>query len=149
MACILLNIIQMSLNQENLSPSFILFLTLTGWIFTAIFLMECILKLTAYGETYFNNSWNQFDFVVVISSIFDLIISFLDTIEVDLSSLSSLTQLARIARILRVTRILKLAGKDPGLQAILQTIQFSIPSLVNVGTLLILIYFMFAIIGNF
>jgi len=92
-----------------------LFLDLTGWVFTFIFLVECVLKLIAYGKTYFNNSWNKFDFMVVGSSLFDLLITFLDTIEVDLSTLSSLTQLARIARILRVTRILKLAGKDPGL----------------------------------
>lgn len=69
----------------------ILFLDLTGWIFTAIFFIECVLKLIAYGKTYFNNSWNQFDFVVVSSSLFDLIITFLDTIDVDLSTLSSLT----------------------------------------------------------
>ena len=50
---------------------------------------------------------------------------------------------------MRVTRILKLAGKKAGLQAILQTIQFSIPSLMNVVTLLILIFFMFSIMGNF
>jgi hypothetical protein len=105
----------MSLVQENLTPSMTLFLEVSGWFFTAIFLVECVLKLTAYGKTYFNNSWNKFDFVVVSSSIFDLIITFLDTIDADLSTLSSLTQLARIARILRVTRILKLAGKDPGL----------------------------------
>jgi len=96
-----------------------MFLEISGWFFTSVFLVECIFKLIAYGKTYFNNSWNKFDFVVVSSSIFDLIITFLDTIDVDLSTLSSLTQLARIARILRVTRILKLAGKDEGLQAIL------------------------------
>jgi len=28
-------------------------------------------------------------------------------------------------------------------------VQFSIPSLANVGTLLMLIYFMFAVLGNF
>jgi len=109
----------MSLVQENLTPTMTAFLVVSGWFFTAIFFVECLLKLTAYGKTYFNNSWNKFDFIVVSSSIFDLIITFLDTIAVDLSTLSSLTQLARIARILRVTRILKLAGKDPGLQAIL------------------------------
>lgn len=81
----------MSLNSENLTPSFAFFLNFTGYIFTAIFLVECVLKLIAYGKTYFNNSWNKFDFVVVSSSIFDLLITFLDTIEVDLSTLSSLT----------------------------------------------------------
>ena len=50
---------------------------------------------------------------------------------------------------MRVTRILKLAGKNPGLLAILETIQYSIPSLMNVATLLILIFFMFSVLGNF
>lgn len=50
---------------------------------------------------------------------------------------------------LRVTRILRLAGKAEGLQAILQTITFSIPALMNVFLLLMLIYFMFSVLGNF
>lgn len=55
----------------------------------------------------------------------------------------------KLARILRVTRIVKLAGKAPNLQAIIQTIQFSIPALVNVLFLLLLFFFMFSILGNF
>lgn len=48
-------------------------------------------------------------------------------------------------RVLRVTRLLKFAA---GLQAIIQTIMFSIPSLGNVFMLLMLIFFMFAVSGN-
>jgi len=58
-------------------------------------------------------------------------------------------QLARVMRVLRVTRILRLAGKAEGLQAILQTIMFSIPALMNVFALLLLIYFMMSVLGNF
>jgi len=122
MVCIVLNIVQMALNAENMSPFKIALLDFAGHVFTVIFLGECILKLIAYRKTYFKNSWNQFDFVVVSSSIFDIFMQLLENIEADLSALSSLTQLARVARIMRVTRILKLAGKDPGLQAILQTV---------------------------
>jgi len=43
----------------------------------------------------------------------------------------------------------RLAGKAKNLQAIIQTVQFSIPSLGNVFLLLVLIFFMFAILGNF
>ena len=46
----------------------------------------------------------------------------------------------RVLRVLRVTRIIKLAGKQEGLQAIIQTIVFSLPSLLNVVILLGLIY---------
>lgn len=52
-------------------------------------------------------------------------------------------------RVLRVTRVLRLAGKAEGLQAIIQTIMFSIPALVNVFMLLMLIFFMFSIMGVF
>lgn len=52
-------------------------------------------------------------------------------------------------RVLRVARILRLAGKAEGLQAILQTITFSIPALGNVFTLLMLIYFMMSVLANF
>ena len=58
-------------------------------------------------------------------------------------------QIARVMRVLRVTRILRLAGKAEGLQAILQTIMFSIPALANVFTLLMLIYFMMSVLANF
>ena len=50
---------------------------------------------------------------------------------------------------LRVLRVVRLAGKAENLQAIIQTVQFSIPSLMNVFLLLVLIFFMFAILGNF
>lgn len=58
-------------------------------------------------------------------------------------------QLARVMRVLRVTRVLRLLGKEKGLQAIIQTIMFSIPSLMNVFMLLQLIFFMFSILGVF
>lgn len=118
----------------------------TNWIFTVIFISEATLKLIAYGRKYFNNSWNQFDFFVVTASIFDILLSFVGE---GIEFLSIGPQLARVMRVLRVTRILRLAGKAEGLQAILQTIMFSIPALMNVFTLLVLIYFMMSVLGNF
>lgn len=46
----------------------------TNYVFTIIFLIEAILKLIAFGGSYFNNSWNKFDFFVVVSSIFDVLL---------------------------------------------------------------------------
>ena len=48
----------MAANQENLTPEVIYFLEFSGYIFSTIFLMECVFKLFAYGDTYFKNSWN-------------------------------------------------------------------------------------------
>ena len=49
---------------------------------------------------------------------------------------------------LRVSRLFRLLNKYPGLQALLSTIQFSLPALLNVFALLLLIYFIFSILGT-
>lgn len=67
----------------------------------------------------------------------------------DSAFINQLSKNAKLLRIARVARILRLAGKAKGLQAILQTIFFSLPALGNVALLLSLIYFMLAIVANF
>ena len=49
---------------------------------------------------------------------------------------------------LRVSRVLRLAGKYKGLQSLLKTIQMSVSSLINVFLLLMLIFFIMAVLGN-
>ena len=81
----------MAVESENMTVTFSNFLDFTGNIFSIIFFIEMVLKLIAYGDTYFKNSWNKFDFVVVFSSLFDVVIKLLENIEADLAILSSLT----------------------------------------------------------
>jgi hypothetical protein len=53
-------------------------LDFTNYIFTVIFAIEAIFKLIAFGNTYFKNSWNKFDFFVVCASFFDILLKMLD-----------------------------------------------------------------------
>ena len=50
---------------------------------------------------------------------------------------------------MRVTRVVRLASKNEGLQALMQTITLSFGSLINVLLLLMLVLFIFAILGVF
>ena len=95
-------------------------LSVTNYVFTTIFFFEAALKLIAYGKTYFNNTWNKFDFFVVVASIFDVLMEIMGSDS--FSWLSSAPQIARVMRVLRVARIVRLAGKAKNLQAIIQTI---------------------------
>ena len=147
MGVIMLNMFQMALFHIGQTREIEMLLDITNYIFTAIFIMEATLKLIAYGRSYFKNSWNKFDFFVVVASIFDVMMENMG--ENSFDWLKSAPQIARVMRVLRVARIIRLAGKAKNLQAIIQTIQFSIPSLLNVFGLLVLIFFMFAILGNF
>lgn len=91
MSFIVANIIQMALESENMTETEQIWLQSSGYIFTVLFIMEALMKIVAYGDTYFLNAWNKFDFIVVASSIFDILIKMLERIEADLSWLSALT----------------------------------------------------------
>ena len=118
-----------------------------NYSFALVFLIEATLKLIAFRLTYFQSSWNIFDFIIVMGSMIDIIFSTMNTSQ--LTFLRVGPQLVRILRILRVSRLLRLINKYPGLQALIKTIMFSLPSLLSVFFLLMLIFFIFAILGVF
>mmetsp|Transcript_20712 Transcript_20712/g.31742 ORF Transcript_20712/g.31742 Transcript_20712/m.31742 type:complete len:83 (-) Transcript_20712:1422-1670(-) len=79
MSCIILNMIQMACLFEGAGEQVKYALWFSNIIFSIIFIIEAILKLIAFGDSYFENAWNKFDFFVVISSIFDLLLDMMDT----------------------------------------------------------------------
>jgi len=147
MICIVLNMVQMGLTYEGESAEYTLTLLVINYIFTTIFLIEAIMKLIAFRRSYFHSSWNVFDFIVVIGSLVDIVLTNMNTTQ--LSFLRVGPQLVRVLRVLRVSRLLRLINKYPGLQALIKTIMFSLPSLLSVFLLLMLIFFIFAILGVF
>lgn len=45
--------------------------------FTAIFIFEAILKIIGYGSTYFQNTQNLFDFLIIFSSTAEITVDYL------------------------------------------------------------------------
>lgn len=62
----------MAVNYEGSSVQYNSILDYINYFFTAVFALECIFKLIAFGWSYFRNSWNIFDFCVVIASGLDI-----------------------------------------------------------------------------
>jgi hypothetical protein len=80
--------------------------------------------------------------------------SFLDIVMANMSANSLKVirvgpQLARIMRVMRVSRLFKLLNKYKGLQALMQTITFSMPPVINAFALLFLVYFIFSVLAVF
>ena len=145
MAAIFLNMVSMAMNYENCHETYSSALTYANYVFTGIFMAECVFKLFAYGiEAYFSSTWNRFDFFVVMASILDLIIANIDGI--DAAFLKSF-QIIRVLRVLRVTRVLRLVKALKGLEKLIQTLTWSITALANVLLLMIIIFCIFAILG--
>ena len=118
-----------------------------NYFFTGVFIIEAILKLIAFGSGYFQIGWNIFDFCVVCTSLFEIILDNLDSRSMRFLRLGP--QLAKVLRVMRVGRLIRLINRYRGLDALLQTIWFALPAVLNVFSLLMLIYFIFAILGTF
>ena len=69
----------------------------------------------------------------------------------NLKSLRVYPQLARVLKILRITRLFKIMKSKhlEGFNKIIKTLIYSFPALFNVLMLLVLIYFIYSILGVF
>jgi len=102
MIIIIMNSITIAIEYEGSSSTYSEVLKVFNYFFTAIFIIECVLKLLANGiYRYFFVGWNIFDFIVVISSIIDLIIA--NVLGSNVNFIKSL-QIIRVLRVMRVTR---------------------------------------------
>ncbi|XP_077637458.1 sodium channel protein type 5 subunit alpha-like [Lonchura striata] len=111
-----------------------------NYFFVAVFTAECVIKILALRHYYFGSGWNVFDFSVVILSIVSLGVS-----EVFKSFFSP--TVLRTLRLARVGRILRIVRKAKGIRTLLFALLMSLPALVNIGLLLFLIMFIYAIVG--
>ncbi|XP_016118629.1 sodium channel protein type 5 subunit alpha-like, partial [Sinocyclocheilus grahami] len=109
--------------------------------FIVIFTTECIIKLIALRCYFFTVSWNIFDFVVVILSIVGIVLA--DIIEKYFVS----PTLFRVIRLARIGRILRLIRSAKGIRTLLFALMMSLPALFNIGLLLFLVMFIYAIFG--
>ncbi|KAF3860416.1 hypothetical protein F7725_000671 [Dissostichus mawsoni] len=110
-------------------------------IFTVLFTVEMILKLMAFkARGYFGDPWNVFDFIIVIGSVVDVILS-----EVDASENASVS--ITFFRLFRVMRLVKLLNRSEGIRNLLWTFIKSFQALPHVALLIIMLFFIYAVIG--
>ncbi len=103
-----------------------------------IFIVEMILKLIVYRLGYFKDGWNWFDFLIILTSLVS-----------DLAVLSAFRvfRVFRVFRSLKALRSMKMVSTLKHLRVIILAIGRSVPSIAWTGLLLLLIYYIFAIIG--
>ncbi|OMJ69330.1 hypothetical protein SteCoe_32973 [Stentor coeruleus] len=134
---IVMNVLFMSLFSYPIDTKLNDLLALANYVFVAIFTMEMIVKILGLGlRYYFSNNWNRFDCFVTILSLITLQSNF---------GISNATVLRafRMARLFRVVKIFK------GFQVVFNTLILSAPSLINVGTLLLLLWFVYGVAGMY
>ncbi|MEJ1270186.1 hypothetical protein NN561_001007 [Cricetulus griseus] len=141
MAMIALNTVVLMMKYYSAPCTYELALKYLNIAFTMVFSLECVLKVIAFGFlNYFRDTWNIFDFITVIGSITEIILT--DSKLVNTSGFNmSFLKLFRAARLIRLLR------QGYTIRILLWTFVQSFKALPYVCLLIAMLFFIYAIIG--
>jgi hypothetical protein len=144
---ITLNLIQMGLATDNTSGGW----RHVWWIadnwFTAVFLLEAVIKVMAFRAEYFchpkDGKWNSFDASIVLLSVMD---TWVISIFLNPSDEGTSFSPIRLFRMLRLLRMVKMFRMIPDLMMVIIGIASSLRALFWVFCLMTLVLYVFAIV---
>lgn len=132
LALILINAILIGAETyPNLYNQYTALFKMADTILLTLFSIEIILKLSVYKLDYFKSGWNLVDFSVVA-----------------LSLLFMGTNFVSVLRIVRVLRVLRTITAFPSLRRMVQALFLSFPAMGSTFLLLVIIFYIYAIIGT-
>ncbi|XP_045326184.1 voltage-dependent N-type calcium channel subunit alpha-1B isoform X19 [Leopardus geoffroyi] len=140
MAMIALNTVVLMMKFYNAPYEYELMLKCLNIVFTSMFSMECVLKIIAFGVlNYFRDAWNVFDFVTVLGSITDILVT-------EIAETNNFINLSFL-RLFRAARLIKLLRQGYTIRILLWTFVQSFKALPYVCLLIAMLFFIYAIIG--
>uniref|UniRef100_A0A671K9D1 Voltage-dependent T-type calcium channel subunit alpha n=1 Tax=Sinocyclocheilus anshuiensis TaxID=1608454 RepID=A0A671K9D1_9TELE len=145
---IFLNCITIAMERPRIDPSSAerIFLTLSNYIFTAIFVTEMTIKVVALGwcfgeNTYLKSSWNILDGMLVMISVIDILVSMIS------NSGTKILGMLRVLRLLRTLRPLRVISRAPGLKLVVETLMSSLKPIGNIVVICCAFFIIFGILG--
>jgi len=139
MGCIIVNSLVMAMKYFGANDTYEFALQVINFTFGAIFTVEAVMKLLGLGTQYWSDNWNIFDFTIVCGTLLGILLKYAAGIDVG--------SIATVIRTFRVGRIFRLIKSAPTLRKLFSTLVVTLPSLVNIGLLLGLLFFIYAILG--
>ena len=142
---IILSCCTLLIQHNGTSKTYDNILTYVNILFSLLFTIELIIKLLVYKKLYFMNNWNIFDFIIIILSDILAILNILSLINlINIQSLSTVPILLRLFRIFRVLRIFNNFGK---LRALIDSLNYLIPSLCGIFLIILVLLLIYGNIG--
>uniref|UniRef100_A0A4W6CVK1 Calcium voltage-gated channel subunit alpha1 Ib n=1 Tax=Lates calcarifer TaxID=8187 RepID=A0A4W6CVK1_LATCA len=146
LAFIFLNCITVALERPKILQGSLerLFLTISNYIFTAIFVAEMTVKVVSMGlylgETaYLRSSWNILDGFLVFVSLIDIVVS--------MAGGAKILGVLRVLRLLRTLRPLRVISRAPGLKLVVETLITSLKPIGNIVLICCAFFIIFGILG--
>ncbi|XP_070610909.1 voltage-dependent T-type calcium channel subunit alpha-1I [Erythrolamprus reginae] len=148
LAFIFLNCVTIALERPEIEQRSTerIFLTVSNYIFTAIFVAEMTLKVVSLGlyfgeQAYLRSSWNILDGFLVFVSIIDIVVS------VASAGGAKILGVLRVLRLLRTLRPLRVISRAPGLKLVVETLISSLKPIGNIVLICCAFFIIFGILG--
>ncbi|XP_057413249.1 voltage-dependent T-type calcium channel subunit alpha-1I isoform X6 [Balaenoptera acutorostrata] len=148
LAFIFLNCITIALERPQIEAGSTerIFLTVSNYIFTAIFVGEMTLKVVSLGlyfgeQAYLRSSWNVLDGFLVFVSIIDIVVSLAS------AGGAKILGVLRVLRLLRTLRPLRVISRAPGLKLVVETLISSLKPIGNIVLICCAFFIIFGILG--
>ncbi|KAL5266763.1 hypothetical protein ACHWQZ_G003966 [Mnemiopsis leidyi] len=140
MFIIFINTIQLMMPYHGMSRDYETGLETVNAILVAVFTVDIILKLAAYGvkQYFLGGSWNIFDFVVLVGSFIDIMVS---------TWYTDNFMISRLVKMFRAARLIKLLNYGGEMRTLLFVFLKALKSLPHVMFLVMLTFYIYAIIG--
>ncbi|XP_035998402.1 voltage-dependent T-type calcium channel subunit alpha-1G isoform X4 [Fundulus heteroclitus] len=145
---IFLNCITIAMERPRINPTSAerIFLTLSNYIFTAIFVAEMTVKIVALGwffgdKAYLRSSWNILDGMLVMISVVDILVSLIS------NTGTKILGMLRVLRLLRTLRPLRVISRAPGLKLVVETLMSSLKPIGNIVVICCAFFIIFGILG--
>ncbi|XP_059937031.1 voltage-dependent T-type calcium channel subunit alpha-1G isoform X26 [Mesoplodon densirostris] len=145
---IFLNCITIAMERPKIDPHSAerIFLTLSNYVFTALFLAEMTVKVVALGwcfgeQAYLRSSWNVLDGLLVLISIIDILVSMVS------DSGTKILGMLRVLRLLRTLRPLRVISRAQGLKLVVETLMSSLKPIGNIVVICCAFFIIFGILG--
>ncbi|XP_054445155.1 voltage-dependent T-type calcium channel subunit alpha-1H isoform X1 [Pteronotus mesoamericanus] len=145
---IFLNCITIALERPDIDPGSTerVFLSISNYIFTAIFVAEMMVKVVALGlvsgeHAYLQSSWNVLDGLLVLVSLVDIIVAMAS------AGGAKILGILRVLRLLRTLRPLRVISRAPGLKLVVETLISSLRPIGNIVLICCAFFIIFGILG--
>uniref|UniRef100_A0AAY4EDL1 Voltage-dependent T-type calcium channel subunit alpha n=1 Tax=Denticeps clupeoides TaxID=299321 RepID=A0AAY4EDL1_9TELE len=146
LAFIFLNCITVALERPRIHQGSLerVFLTISNYIFTAIFVAEMTVKVVSMGlylgeRAYLRSSWNILDGFLVLVSLVDIMVS--------ITGGAKILGVLRVLRLLRTLRPLRVISRAPGLKLVVETLITSLKPIGNIVLICCAFFIIFGILG--
>ncbi|XP_011817883.1 PREDICTED: voltage-dependent T-type calcium channel subunit alpha-1H [Colobus angolensis palliatus] len=122
------------------------FLSVSNYIFTAIFVAEMMVKVVALGllsgeHAYLQSSWNLLDGLLVLVSLVDIVVAMAS------AGGAKILGVLRVLRLLRTLRPLRVISRAPGLKLVVETLISSLRPIGNIVLICCAFFIIFGILG--